>query len=95
MVVFLVVGAVVNVAVAWGCSAFLADVRDGWAMNSGATRLESGAMWANRRVERPGHLKIESHVSVPPAQWDSRWAAPRTLIEPWSRVPSETEGYSK
>ena len=93
-VVFVLLGAVVNVAVAWGCATFLADARNGWEMHSGATRLESGAVWGIRRRERPGYLKMDCHVGSPAQQWDARWQAARSLIEHWSRVPNDPSSFS-
>ena len=84
-------GAIINIAVAWGCAIFLCDVTDGWTMRSGASRLENGSVWGNFRLDRPGYFEIRSHVSAPPDEWEERWEDPSSLIEPWGRVPSQME----
>ncbi len=56
LVVFLLLGAVVNVGVAWGCAMIVAEQTDNWNLRSGAARLEDDYVWLVYRKDRPGYF---------------------------------------
>src|SRR5438477_7965855 len=92
LLVLLAGGAIVNIAVAWGCTIILADQSYGWtSLRSGAARLDDGHVWSMVRDDRPGYFRIESGVGVAVENWNDQWEDPRSLIEPWSRIPNPAE----
>ena len=91
LAIFLVLGAVVNVAVVWGCAMILAEQTNNWNMRSGAARLEDNYVWGVNRLDRPGYFSIESYVVLSVMEWDERLEEPSTLIEKWSRIPDRND----
>ena len=91
LVLFLLLGAVVNVAVAWGCAMILAEQTHNWNLRSGAARLEDDYVWLVYRKDRPGYFGIESYVWLIVMEEDERWDELGTLIENWSRIPDRND----
>ena len=91
LAVFLLLGAIVNVAVAWGCAMIVAEQTDNWNMRVGAARLEDDYVWSVHRWDRPGYFTIESIVALIVMEWDERLEEPGSLIEKWSRIPDRND----
>jgi len=91
LVPFLILGAIINVAVAWGCAMILAEQTDIWNLRSGAARLEDNYVWLVYRKDRPGYFGIESYVWLIVMEEDERWDELGTLIENWSRIPDRND----
>ncbi len=91
LVVFLLLGAILNVAVAWGCALILAEQTDNWNMRSGAARLEDDYVWLVYRQDRPGYFSIESYVGLIVIEENERLDQFGTLIEKWSRIPNRND----
>ncbi len=91
IVVFLLLGAVLNVAVAWGCAMILAEQTNNWNMRSGAARLEDNYVWGVNRLDRPGYFSIESYVGLIVIEENERLDEFGTLIEKWSRIPNRND----
>ncbi len=88
---FLLLGAIVNVAVAWGCAMILAEQTDNWNMRGSFARLEDDYVWLVYRQDRPGYFSIESYVWLIVMEEDERWDELGTLIENWSRIPDRND----
>ena len=92
ILLFLLLGAIINVAVAWGCVILLADQTDNWGLiRVGVAQLANDDAWTVLRVDRQGYFRIESRAGFKVDSWDERWLEPTSLIESWSRVPDPNE----
>ncbi len=69
----------------------LAELKDGWNMQTAAERLPNGQVWAVWRLHRPGYLRIDSYFTTPSDELDPRYDKSSSVIEAWSRIPSPEE----
>lgn len=90
ILIFLLLGAVLNVLVALASFVLLDEKSDGWSeMRVGAARLENEYLWSVWRLKRRGFLLLECNVWQGETVWNDQWEKPGATIEPWSMRPAE------
>ena len=88
VVVFLLLGAIVNVAVAWGCAA-RGGSGSGIIVEFAESSIRQGGFWLVRTESARGAQRVHSNRLVDSLDGWTRGDSPPDLIPAWSTIPRE------
>lgn len=88
---FLLLGAIVNVAVAWGCTLILGENPNKGNLQIGFEQIDEDYKWLVHRGDKPGLISIQSYFGAIVTYGDEPLIEADSLVERWSHVPNRND----
>ncbi len=92
VLIFLLLGTVVNVLVAWGCTLILPTREVGWSSRTAVSKLDDKCVWMFIRCERWGYVYFLSSVLPKESALIPKYEEfvnANSITEWWNRIPSQ------
>ena len=93
----LLLGALINIVIAWACKIIITPQTDGWESHVGIARLDDHHVWQVFASHKPGRFSIDSVVcdttvyEISPDDRDDGYEDPASLLQSWNRVPNQND----